>query len=64
MTSMPNEQDRPLVWTPEMIAERWGCHAKTVRNMLNDGELKGFRVGQKLWRVRVEHLDEYELGAS
>lgn len=55
------------VYTPEQIAERWGCDPKTVRNMLNDGALTGFRVGQKLWRIRAEKLEEYELcqnGAS
>ena len=55
------------VYTPEQIAQRWGCDAKTVRNMLNDGALTGFRVGQKLWRIRAEKLEEYELcqtGAS
>lgn len=61
-STAPTEKTRPLIWTPELIAKRWRCDAKTVRTMLNNGTLKGFRVGQKLWRVRVEHLDEYELG--
>jgi hypothetical protein len=49
------------VFTPHQIGERWGCDAKTVRGMLNSGILKGFKIGKKLWRIRIEQLEEYEL---
>jgi hypothetical protein len=49
------------VFTPDQIGERWDCDAKTVRGMLNSGILKGFKIGKKLWRVRIEHIEEYEL---
>lgn len=56
------QSEKRLVYTPEQVAERWACDPKTVRNMLNSGDLTGFRVGQKLWRIRAEKLEEYELG--
>ncbi|WP_428981899.1 helix-turn-helix domain-containing protein [Oceaniradius stylonematis] len=49
------------VYTPDQIAERWDVDPKTVRSMLNDGVLTGFRVGKSMWRVRAERLEEYEL---
>jgi excisionase family DNA binding protein len=41
-------RDRP--YTPETLAERWQCSARYVRKLLENGSLKGFRLG-KLWRI-------------
>ncbi len=31
-------------FTPETLAERWGCSGETVRQMVRSGQLPGFRV--------------------
>jgi excisionase family DNA binding protein len=50
------EQDELL--TVEDVARILGVSTKTVYRMLDDGELKGIRVG-RLWRVSQEDLDDY-----
>jgi len=45
---------------PEDVAARWECSEATVRRMLRDGRLRGFRVGGKLWRIRPEVVEEFE----
>jgi len=47
------------VYSPETLAERWGCTARHVRNVIAKGHLKAFRVGTML-RIRWEALEEYE----
>ena len=47
------------VFTPQMLAQRWGVSEKTVRNLVARGELRGFRTG-KLYRVSAEAVEEYE----
>jgi len=45
--------------TPEDIAERLGLALPTVRDKLRAGELPGFHLGDRFWRVREADLDEY-----
>src|SRR5436189_3486183 len=47
------------VHTPETLAERWRCSSRHVRNLINRGELRSFRLG-KLFRIRDEAVEEYE----
>lgn len=47
------------VFSPELIAERWECSPRHVRNLCNDGTLKSFRIG-KMLRIRREALEEFE----
>lgn len=49
---------RPL--TPEMVAARWGCSPNHVRNLIRRGELRGFRVGSRLLRVKPDAVEEFE----
>lgn len=49
----------PHVFSPQMLAERWGVTDKTVRNLIARGELRGFRFG-KVYRVSREAVEEYE----
>jgi excisionase family DNA binding protein len=49
---------RPL--TPEMVAARWDCSANHVRNLIRRGELRAFRVGSRLLRVKPEAVEEFE----
>ena len=46
-------------FTPETLAERWGCSAEKVRLMFHDGELVGFRLG-KLIRIPAIEVERYE----
>ena len=51
MTSVP--------YSPETLAERWGCSAQKIRNMIHAGELAGFRLG-KLIRIPASEVERYE----
>ena len=49
------------IYSPEQIAERWGCSAETVRRLIRRGRLEAFRQGPRLLRVRAATLQTYEL---
>lgn len=51
--------DRDEIWTPAEIAERWKISARTVRDMLEQGELPGFKVRRE-WRVYLSDVLEHE----
>lgn len=51
--------DRDEIWTPREIAERWKISARTVRDMLEQGELPGFKVRRE-WRVYLSDVLEHE----
>lgn len=51
--------DRDEIWTPAEIAERWKISARTVRDMLERGELPGFKVRRE-WRVYLSDVMEHE----
>jgi excisionase family DNA binding protein len=46
-------------YTPESLAERWSCSAEKVRQMINRGELIGFRLG-KLIRIPAVEVERFE----
>jgi len=46
-------------YSPETLAERWGCSSEKVRLMYKDGELAGFRLG-KLIRIPADEVERYE----
>ena len=50
----------PSVYTPAMLAERWECSERLVRNMITSGELPAFRLGEKLLRIRAEDVEAFE----
>jgi len=56
----------PSVYTPAMLAERWECSERHVRNMIASGELPAFRLAGKLLRIRAEDVEAFECqnGAS
>ncbi|WP_420029731.1 excisionase family DNA-binding protein [Rhodovulum sulfidophilum] len=54
------EPQRP--YTPDMLAERWGCSGETVRAMIRDGRLPAFRVGGRLLRVSAQTVKDFECG--
>ena len=47
-------------FTPETLADRWQCHHSTIRKMICRGELKAFRVGGSLLRIRARVVEEFE----
>lgn len=49
--------ERP--YSPETLADRWGCSAEKVRLMYRSGELAGFRLG-KLIRIPANEVERYE----
>jgi excisionase family DNA binding protein len=46
---------------PATLAQRWGVSDTTVYELLNRGELPGFRIG-KLWRIRLADVEVLEAG--
>ena len=48
------------VMTPKAVAERWHCSERTVRNIIREGRLKSFRLGEKLLRIPFDAVEEYE----
>ena len=46
-------------YSPQTLAERWGCSDQKIRNMIEDRELAGFRLG-KLIRIPASEVERYE----
>lgn len=46
------------ILTPEDVTEELMIGKNTIYNLLNSGELKGFRVGRN-WKIPRKALDEY-----
>ena len=51
-------------YTPETLAERWGCSSAHVRSMIRRGELAHFRLGGKLLRIAAREVERYESQGS
>ena len=50
----------PTVYTPAMLADRWACSERHIRNMIDRGELPAFRLGDKLLRIRSSDVENFE----
>ncbi|RKQ73493.1 helix-turn-helix domain-containing protein [Oceanibaculum indicum] len=50
-------------YTPEALAERWGCSHQHIRDMVRAGKLPAFRVG-RLIRIRREDVEAFEQPAT
>ena len=46
-------------FTPETLADRWGCSSEKIRQMVKRGELQGFRLG-KLYRIPANEVERVE----
>lgn len=57
--NQPATIDAELVYTPEQVGAHWHSSPDTVRRMLRNGVLRGFKVGDA-WRVTGRALLEYE----
>lgn len=47
-------------FTPRKLSERWECSERHVRNVIKQGRLRYFRLGEKLIRIPLEAVEEYE----
>lgn len=45
--------------TPDEVAERLRVDRRTVTDWLAAGTLPGFRIGEKLWRVDADALEDW-----
>ena len=50
-------------WTPRQIAERWLVSPRTVRRLIEAGELRACRMGKQI-RIRHGDLLAYEHGQT
>ena len=61
----PGTAEGPLVseraYSPESLAERWDCGETSVKKLLRDGKLAGFKIGT-LWRVTSAEVERFEHG--
>lgn len=48
-------------FTPDTLAERWGCSGETVRAMIRGGRLPAFIVGRS-YRISAATVEAYECG--
>ena len=46
-------------YSPQTLADRWGCSAEKVRIMYRNGEINGFQLG-KLIRIPAAEVERYE----
>lgn len=57
---MTRTPEHSVAMTPRMVAERWECSERHVRNLLEQGLLPYFRLGGKLIRILREDVAEFE----
>src|SRR6266480_3572869 len=46
-------------YTPETLAAEWQCTARHIRNLVNTGKLRGFRLGDRLLRIPQSAVEAY-----
>jgi len=51
-------QERP--YTVAQLADYWQCSDTFIYDRINAGELRAFKLGGKLWRVRADAVEEFE----
>lgn len=47
-------------FTPATLAEHLGCSERLIRNEIAAGNIRAFRVGEKLLRIEPEAVEEYK----
>ena len=47
------------IYTPKLLAERWGCSEQIIRTAIKEGKLPAFRVG-RLFRIRRQDVCDFE----
>ncbi|MFD9897496.1 hypothetical protein [Mesorhizobium sp. NPDC059025] len=54
---MAEEPTLPPVMTPKMLADAWHCSERHIRNLIESGELKAFKLGEKLLRITTNEAE-------
>jgi len=50
-------------FTAAMLAERWQCSERHIRNLIAAGDLRAFKVGGKLLRISMDAIEQFEAGS-
>ncbi|WP_152048261.1 excisionase family DNA-binding protein [Aureimonas psammosilenae] len=45
---------------PEEVAKRWECSSRLIRRMIATGELRALQLGNRMFRVPIEAVEEHE----
>lgn len=53
----PQPPRRP--YTPATLAAEWQCSAQHIRNLIDNGELRAFRLGGKMFRIPADAVEEF-----
>jgi len=53
---------KPRPYTPEQLAERWDCAPAHVRKLITTGQLRAFAIGNRMFRVPEDAVEEFEKG--
>jgi excisionase family DNA binding protein len=57
---MDPEDDEPPRWLTTVQAAKWlGVGQKSVLKLVNDGRIRGYRVGDRTIRLRKSDIDAY-----
>jgi excisionase family DNA binding protein len=48
------------VLTTSGVAARWGTSDTFVYGLMHSGQLSAFRLGGKLWRIKLSAVEDYE----
>lgn len=53
------------------LADHWGCSPQNIRNMIRDGQLRGFTIGKliripaaEVERIECQNIPSQDIGAS
>jgi excisionase family DNA binding protein len=55
----PSDHVERAHWTMNALADRWAISARTVRRLIERGELRAIRVGGQL-RISPETIERFE----
>ena len=48
-----------MIYSPQQLAQEWGCSVRHIRDLINRGELTAFRAGKKIFRIPAEAVGDY-----
>lgn len=48
-----------VMLTTNQVAERLSMNPYTIRELLRNGDLRGFKINDTRWRVKVSDLDTF-----
>ena len=56
-TTTPNESGGPRYAAQETAAERWDVSVDTIRRLIRQGKLTGYRLNNRIIRVDLAEVD-------